>query len=104
MYSPEVEFLAMEPTSTVDDTFLASRMMRAAGVKAIIVLGGDGTHRAVACECADVPIAGLSTGTNNAFPEIGESTITAMAVGLYATGKLNVEQATRNLDQRRPTA
>ena len=90
---PEVEFLDMEPTSTVEDTFLAARMMRAAGVKSIIVLGGDGTHRAVVRECTDIPIAGLSTGTNNAFPEMGESTITAMAVGLYATGKLSAEQA-----------
>ena len=60
---PEVEFLAMDPTSTVDDTFMAARMMRAAGVKAIVVLGGDGTHRAVVRECSDIPIAGLSTGS-----------------------------------------
>ena len=90
---PAVEFLDMEPTSTVDDTFLAARMLRAAGVKAIVVLGGDGTHRAVVRECKDVPIAGLSTGTNNTFPEMRESTITALAVGLYATGKLDAEQA-----------
>ena len=90
---PEVEFLDMEPTSTVGDTFLAARMMRAAGVKAIVVLGGDGTHRAVVRECNDVPIAGLSTGTNNVFPEMRESTITAMAVGLYVTGTLSAEQA-----------
>ncbi|MDH5538217.1 MAG: NAD(+)/NADH kinase, partial [Rhizobacter sp.] len=61
---PEVEFLDMAPTSTVDDTFTAARMLRAAGVAAIVVLGGDGTHRAVVRECRDVPIAGLSTGTN----------------------------------------
>ena len=90
---PEVEFLDMDPTSTVEDTFLAARMMRAAGVSAIVVLGGDGTHRAVVRECGGVPIAGLSTGTNNAFPEMRESTITAMAVGLYATGRLTPEQA-----------
>jgi len=90
---PEVEFLDMDPTSTVDDTFLAARMMHAAGVKAIIVLGGDGTHRAAVRECADTPIAGLSTGTNNAFPEMRAPTVTAMAVGLYATGKLSAEQA-----------
>lgn len=90
---PEVGFLDMEPTSTVEDTFLAARMMHAAGVKAIIVLGGDGTHRAAVRECAGTPIAGLSTGTNNAFPEMRASTVTAMAVGLYATGRLSAEQA-----------
>lgn len=90
---PQIEFLDMEPTSTVDDTFLAARMMREAGVRAIVVLGGDGTHRAVVRECGDVPIAGLSTGTNNAFPDMREPTITALAVGLYATGRLTAQQA-----------
>ncbi len=90
---PEVDFLEMEPTSTVEDTFRAARLMREAGVAAIVVLGGDGTHRAVVRECGEIPIAGLSTGTNNAFPEMRESTITAMAVALYATGKLSATQA-----------
>jgi len=90
---PLVEYLDMEPTSTVDDTFLAARLMRGAGVAAIVVLGGDGTHRAVVRECRDIPIAGLSTGTNNAFPEMRESTITGMAVALYASGRLSAAQA-----------
>ncbi len=90
---PQVEYLDMEPTSTVDDTFRAARLLRQAGVAAIVVLGGDGTHRAVVRECRDIPIAGLSTGTNNAFPEMRESTITGMAVALYATGRLSAAQA-----------
>jgi predicted polyphosphate/ATP-dependent NAD kinase len=90
---PVVEYLDMEPTSTVEDTFQAARLMHAAGVAAIVVLGGDGTHRAVVRECRDIPIAGLSTGTNNAFPEMRESTITGMAVALYATGRLSAAQA-----------
>lgn len=97
---PRVDFLDMEPTSTVEDTFLAARLLRAAGVVAIIVLGGDGTHRAVVRELisgtsspAAIPIAGLSTGTNNAFPELRESSITGLAVGLYATGRLSAAQA-----------
>jgi len=90
---PVLEFLDFDPMSTVDDTLRAAREMRAAGVKAIIVLGGDGTHRAVVRECGEIPIAGLSTGTNNAFPEMRESTITAMAVALFATGKLSAAQA-----------
>jgi predicted polyphosphate/ATP-dependent NAD kinase len=94
---PQVEFLPMNPTSTVEDTFRATRLMRDAGVKAIVVLGGDGTHRAVVRELmqgdVEVPIAGLSTGTNNAFPEMRESSITGLAVGLFATGRLTPEQA-----------
>ena len=90
---PVVEFLDMAPTSTVDDTFAAARLLRAAGIAAIVVLGGDGTHRAVVRECRDIPIAGISTGTNNVFPEMRESTITGMAVALYATGRLSAGQA-----------
>jgi predicted polyphosphate/ATP-dependent NAD kinase len=97
---PQVEFLDMEPTSTVEDTFLATRLLCEAGTAAIIVLGGDGTHRAVVRELiagdhdsAAIPIAGLSTGTNNAFPELRESSITGLAVGLYATGRLDTDQA-----------
>jgi predicted polyphosphate/ATP-dependent NAD kinase len=89
---PAIEFLDMDPTSTVEDTFTATRLLQRLGVSAIVVLGGDGTHRAVARQLADdnsaVPIAGLSTGTNNAFPEMREPTITGMAVGLFASGRI----------------
>jgi predicted polyphosphate/ATP-dependent NAD kinase len=89
---PTIEFLKMDPVSTVDDTFVATRLLVEAGVAAIAVLGGDGTHRAVVRELrrlgSHIPIAGLSTGTNNAFPEMREPTITGMAVGLYAGGRL----------------
>ncbi len=95
---PAIEFLDMEPTSTVADTFLATRLLRRRGVAAIVVLGGDGTHRAVVRELVLgeagrelPPIAGLSTGTNNAFPELREPTITGLAVGLYATGRVPAE-------------
>lgn len=90
---PEVEFLDINATSTVDDTILAAKMMGAAGARAIVVLGGDGTHRAVIKGCATVPIAGLSTGTNNAFPEMREPTIAAMAVALYATRRIGAADA-----------
>lgn len=94
---PEVAYLDMEPTSTVDDTYVATRRLVDAGVVAIVVLGGDGTHRAVVRELlrcgARIPIAGLSTGTNNAFPEMREPTITGLAVGLYAAGRLPAAQA-----------
>ncbi|MEJ8840049.1 NAD(+)/NADH kinase [Ramlibacter sp. AN1133] len=94
---PELEWLDMEPTSTVEDTFAATRLLQRAGVAAIIVLGGDGTHRAVVRELAAggaaLPIAGLSTGTNNAFPEMREPTITGLAAGLYAMGRLDAGEA-----------
>ncbi|HXF47033.1 MAG TPA: NAD(+)/NADH kinase [Burkholderiaceae bacterium] len=90
---PRVEFLDMEPTSSVADTFIATQRLVQAGVAAIVVLGGDGTHRAVVRElrrlAAPIPIAGLSTGTNNAFPEMREPTVTGIAVGLYASGRVS---------------
>ena len=79
---PHVTFLDMPVTGTVEDTKLAARLMHSAGVACIVVLGGDGTHRAVASECGRVPIAGISTGTNNAFPDHREPTITGLATGL----------------------
>jgi len=94
---PRVEFLPMDPISTVEDSFAATRLLLQAGVSAIVVLGGDGTHRAVVRELygarAQLPIAGLSTGTNNAFPEMREPTITGMAVGLYASGAVSAADA-----------
>jgi predicted polyphosphate/ATP-dependent NAD kinase len=66
-------------------------------VAAIVVLGGDGTHRAVVRELhaagSMLPIAGLSTGTNNAFPEMREPTITGLAAGLYAAGRIAADEA-----------
>jgi predicted polyphosphate/ATP-dependent NAD kinase len=94
---PAIEFLDMEPSSTVDDTFAATRLLQRAGVAVIVVLGGDGTHRAVVRQLSEggpaVPIAGLSTGTNNAFPEMREPTITGMAAGLFASGRIARAQA-----------
>jgi predicted polyphosphate/ATP-dependent NAD kinase len=83
---PKVAFLDMPVTGTVVDTIRAAQLMRKEKVSAIVVLGGDGTHRAVVSACGAIPIAGISTGTNNAFPEHREPTITGLAVGLAVSG------------------
>ena len=85
---PDVAFLEMPVTGTAEDSRRAAAAMRAMGAAAIVVLGGDGTHRAVAGACGEVPIAGISTGTNNAFPEHREPTVTGLAVGLSVTGRI----------------
>lgn len=100
---PAIDFLAMEPTSTVDDTFEATRLLMRAGVSAIVVLGGDGTHRAVASRCGAVPLATLSTGTNNAFPEWREATLVGLATALVATGRVPAEVGTRRHKRLRVT-
>ena len=66
------------------------------GVAAILVLGGDGTSRIVARHCArDIPLCTLSTGTNNAFPEMREATVAGIATGLVATGRIGDEALRR---------
>lgn len=79
-------FLDMTVSESIDDTLNATEAMREAGVSAIIVLGGDGTHRAVAQRCGPVPLLALLTGTNNAFPEMREATVAGLAAGLIASG------------------
>jgi predicted polyphosphate/ATP-dependent NAD kinase len=90
---PKVEYLDYKISSTVEDTVRAARKMRELGVAAIVVLGGDGTHRAVVSACGDIPVAGISTGTNNAFPEHREPTITGLAVGLAVSGRVPARTA-----------
>ena len=87
----------MPLTSTAEDSARAVALMCQAGVDAILVLGGDGTHRVVAKSCGDVPICALSTGTNNVFPEMREATVAGMATGLVATGRGSIDQRRRCL-------
>ena len=90
---PKVSYLDMAVTGTAEDSAEAARRMRDQGVGAIVVLGGDGTNRVVVSQCGDTPIAGVSTGTNNAFPELREPTVTGLAVGLAASGQAPCEHA-----------
>lgn len=86
---PRVRLLEMPLTDSAEDSSVAAARMRAAGVRVIAVLGGDGTHRAVARECGPVPLATISSGTNNAFPELREATLVGMAAALVATGRVS---------------
>jgi len=85
---PNLTYIDMPITGTVDDSIRAAAAMRELNLSAIVVLGGDGTHRAVVSACGDIPIAGISTGTNNAFPEHREPTIVGLAVGLTVSGRI----------------
>ena len=90
---PKVKYLDMQVTCTSEDSAEAARQMHDQGVGAIVVLGGDGTNRVVVSRCGDIPVAGVSTGTNNAFPELREPTITGLAVGLAVTGQVPCDHA-----------
>ena len=87
---PVLEELAMQLDGSAQDSLDAVAAMRARDVRAIVVLGGDGTHRVVAKACGEIPLCAISTGTNNAFPELRETTVAGMAVGAVATGRAAV--------------
>ena len=93
---PELELVEMTVRHTYRDTVHALAEMERREVAAVIVLGGDGTSRIVARHCAtDVPLCTLSTGTNNAFPEMREATVAGIATGLVATGEVGAEALRR---------
>jgi predicted polyphosphate/ATP-dependent NAD kinase len=94
---PEVEFIQLPITESVADTHAGVAHMVCEEASLIAVLGGDGTHRAVAAHCGDTPLLALSTGTNNAFPELREATVAGLAGALVATGAVPADVAlTRN--------
>jgi predicted polyphosphate/ATP-dependent NAD kinase len=90
---PGLEFVQLPALSgTADDTRALVRLMRERGATVIVLLGGDGTVRAASTACDDVALLPLSTGTNNAFPEMWEATVAGTAAGLFASG--HVPEAT----------
>jgi predicted polyphosphate/ATP-dependent NAD kinase len=93
---PVLEFVAVDAlTGTASDTRETARRMLAAGAAVIVLLGGDGTIRAAAPVLGDTPVVPLSTGTNNAFPEMWEATVAGSAAALVATGVVGAGEATR---------
>jgi predicted polyphosphate/ATP-dependent NAD kinase len=87
------EMLDMPTDWTQDDSTRAAALLREQGVQVIITLGGDGTNRAVAKGCGDVPLVAISTGTNNVFPTLVEGTLAGLAAGLIARGMVNAPEA-----------
>lgn len=92
---PETRLLDLVPRDSAQDSTNAAALMAGLGVRAIAVLGGDGTHRAVARGCGEVPLVTLSTGTNNAFPERFDATLAGMAAALVATGQVGEDMGVR---------
>lgn len=93
---PEVEFVELDAItdSAADTTNLVHRMCES-GARVIVCLGGDGTARVAAAACGDTPLLPLSTGTNNAFPQLREATVAGLAAGLVAVGAVDPELGTR---------
>ncbi|EQD86151.1 ATP-NAD kinase [Saccharopolyspora erythraea D] len=105
---PRLDFCELDTlTGTAEDTRRHVRRMRAQGAEVIIVLGGDGTVRAAASELGDTALLPLSTGTNNAFPEMWEATVAGSAAALVATGRADATRQAKVLhvecgDRREP--
>jgi hypothetical protein len=89
-----VEALDLRAHGWASDSTEAAGRLAAAGVGAIVTLGGDGTNRAVAAGCGDVPLVAVSTGTNNVFPTMVDGTVAGLAAGLVATGSVQPDQVT----------
>jgi predicted polyphosphate/ATP-dependent NAD kinase len=85
---PEVvdatSLIDMSIEHTAADSLRAAQYLRDTGAGCIIVLGGDGTCRAVAKGAGVVPLLPLSTGTNNVVPYFIEGTIAGSAAAYVA--------------------
>ena len=81
----EVAFLDAPPYDSGVNSQNAAAIFRDRGVGAVIVLGGDGTHRDVAKGWRTAPVVAVSTGTNNVFPRQVEATIAGQAAGVVAS-------------------
>lgn len=89
------DLVPFRPMLDQRDSTEAARILREMGAKCIIVLGGDGTNRAVAKECGDVPLIPLSTGTNNVFPYMIEGTVAGLAALVAETDACGMLKADR---------
>lgn len=87
----EVSVLDLPLLSSGRDSQRAAEAMAEEAVGAVIVLGGDGTHRDVAKGWREAPMVALSTGTNNVFPRAVEATVAGEAAGLVASGSASLE-------------
>jgi predicted polyphosphate/ATP-dependent NAD kinase len=74
----------MPVAATAADSSAAARYLVRAGAGCIVVLGGDGTCRAVAKNCSEVPLLPISTGTNNVVPLFVEGTVAGAAAAYVA--------------------
>lgn len=76
--------LDMPVSAGAEDSTRAAAAMERLGVGCLIVLGGDGTCRAVAKGVKNIPILPVSTGTNNVYPSMTEGTVAGMAAAVTA--------------------
>jgi predicted polyphosphate/ATP-dependent NAD kinase len=86
-----IEMLDMKIKASPRDTERAAEILEDMGVGCVVVIGGDGTNRLAAKYLKTVPLIGVSTGTNNAYPEMLEGTVVGLAAAAIASGRFNHE-------------
>lgn len=74
-----LSWLPVTAAGTEDDSIAAAEQLRDAGVDLVVVVGGDGTLRAVAQGWPTAPVLLLPAGTNNAFASPIEPTVAGLA-------------------------
>lgn len=92
--SLKAEQLRLDMWADERDTIEAARRFCESDVDCIITMGGDGTNRAVAKGCGNIPIVAISTGTNNVFPEMIEGTVAGIGAALVAKAMVDVQKFT----------
>jgi hypothetical protein len=85
--SMEIAFLDMIPENTQDDSTRAADISISMDAACIVVLGGDGTCRAVAKASSEIPLLPIATGTNNVFSKMVEGTLAGIAAGVFAVNE-----------------
>lgn len=81
-----VEVVATDVLPSSIHTRRVAAQLADMGVGALVVLGGDGTHRDVVKGWRQAPLVAVSTGTNNVFPHMIEATIAGHAAAIAASG------------------
>ncbi|MGQ9629698.1 MAG: ATP-NAD kinase family protein [bacterium] len=94
--SIRVEILDMVVEDDWRDSARAAFILANLGARVIVVLGGDGTNRAVVKGCKGVPLVPLSTGTNNVFPYMMEATVAGLAAGYFSRGVVGADCLNRH--------
>ncbi len=87
------ELLDQPVTGSGEDTRTAAAAF-AERADCVVVLGGDGTNRDVAAAVGDVPVASISTGTNNVVPTAIDGTPAGAAAALVAAGAVPSDAVT----------
>jgi len=81
-------------TSSALDTVQGARNLQEHDCIATLILGGDGTSRAFVKGWRNAVLLPLSTGTNNVFPRFAEATVAGAALGVLASGGVDLAEVT----------